>query len=96
MTSSEVLATIWRDLSTPHPKGDVHAMTCNAVEAVLKESINRRTLDNITVVIIAFQADAPPDRSDRPKTAASIERRDCITTASRDDLGKQALLRRSM
>lgn len=29
-------------------------MTSNAVEAVLKESINRRTLDNITVVMVAF------------------------------------------
>jgi len=53
MTSSEVLATIWKDLSLS-TNNDVHSLTSNAVEAVLKESINRRTLDNITVVMVAF------------------------------------------
>jgi protein phosphatase 2C family protein 2/3 len=54
MTSSEVLATIWKDLTLAVNINDVHGLTSNAVEAVLKESINRRTLDNITVVMVAF------------------------------------------
>ena len=80
MTSSEVLATIWKDLALSSNINDVHTLTSNAVEAVLKESINRRTLDNITVVIVAFQA----EEIERPKTASSIERSDYLSSY-RDD-----------
>lgn len=89
MTSSEVLATIWKDL-TMAKMSDVHSMISNAVEAVLKESINRRTLDNITVVMVAFST----EENERPKTASSIERNEYLASY-REELEKKSLVKRN-
>jgi protein phosphatase PTC2/3 len=79
MSSSEVMSTVWEDLKTPGPglvqgsQINLHAMISSAVEAVLKESINRRTYDNITVVIVAFGS-RQDEETTRMRTNESIER----------------------
>lgn len=45
--------TIWNDLQTS-PHTNLHNMIASAAEAVLKESIIRKSTDNVTVLIVAF------------------------------------------
>ena len=51
MSSQEVVDVIIKHIVT---SDDIHAGCSLGVEGVLKESINRKTMDNITVVVVAF------------------------------------------
>lgn len=56
MTSREVIQSVW---SVPKPKEildeiSVHQQCSSAVEGILRDSMNKRSLDNVTVVMVAF------------------------------------------
>lgn len=55
LSNQEVIETVW---STAHDnKGDnIHQACANAVENIMKTAISKRTVDNITVVMIAFSS----------------------------------------
>lgn len=59
MTNRDVLEKVWKaslqpeDLKTPQT---VHARCGQAVDMVLNQTVNEKTLDNITAVIIGFQS----------------------------------------
>jgi len=53
LSSRDVIKTVWE--STKDKATNVHHQCGIAVENILTESINRRTLDNITVVMICFK-----------------------------------------
>ncbi|CAD8160352.1 unnamed protein product [Paramecium pentaurelia] len=54
MSSNEVVDIMTKELDS---NSNIHQGCSIGVEQVLKESINRRTLDNITVVVVAFQGE---------------------------------------
>ena len=54
MSSREVIESVW-DTSKDNCGNSIHNLTGNAVESIMKCSLMRRTLDNITVAIIAFK-----------------------------------------
>ncbi len=78
MSSNDVMRTVWEDLTSPQlpnkQPANLHCLISSAVESVLKESINRRTYDNITVVMIAFSK----EEDQRPRTTQSVERSELI------------------
>lgn len=51
MSSQDVVDIVIKHIMT---SDDIHAGCSLGVEGVLKESINRKTMDNITVVVVAF------------------------------------------
>ena len=54
LNSKDVIRTVWE--STEQEKAtNIHQQCGLAVEQILRESITRRTLDNITVVVIGFK-----------------------------------------
>ncbi len=53
MTSRDVVKSVWE--STKDLASTVHHQCGLAIENIMSEAINRRTLDNITVVMICFQ-----------------------------------------
>lgn len=55
LTNQDVIETVWS--SCRENRGDnIHQACANAVEAVMKTAIAKRTVDNITVVMIAFSS----------------------------------------
>lgn len=52
MSSRDVVKSVWE--SAQEIASNIHHQSGLAVENILRESINRRTLDNITVVMITF------------------------------------------
>ena len=54
MSSREVIESVW-DTTNDNSGESIHQLTGNAVESVMKCSLMRRTLDNITVAIIGFK-----------------------------------------
>lgn len=53
LSSRDVVKSVWE--STKELSSSVHHQCGVAIENIMRESINRRTLDNITVVMICFQ-----------------------------------------
>lgn len=56
MSSKDVIDCVVREME--NATQDLHAACSQGVEAVLKESINRRTMDNVTAVVVSFQSNA--------------------------------------
>ncbi|CAD8185465.1 unnamed protein product [Paramecium pentaurelia] len=54
MDSQEVIDKIWNDLKKNKDNQNLHAQISSAVDAVLKEVVIRKSSDNITLLIIAF------------------------------------------
>lgn len=56
MTSREVIQSVWNE-SKPLESTDevnVHEQCSASVEGILRDSMNKRSLDNVTVVMVAF------------------------------------------
>ncbi|KAL4467053.1 hypothetical protein ABPG74_010650 [Tetrahymena malaccensis] len=51
MTSKEVIQSVWNNEEISE---NVHKQCSVAVESILRDSLNKRSLDNVTVVMIAF------------------------------------------
>lgn len=71
MNSQEAIGIIWRELQASKG-GNLHAGISQAVEAVLRESIMRRSSDNVTMLLVAFQAGGEEEL--RVQTSGSVER----------------------
>ena len=61
MTNNDTIACVWKAVHDnkfhPSVKGtvaDVHQMSAAGVEYILKNSLLRRSLDNVTTVVVAF------------------------------------------
>jgi DNA-binding ferritin-like protein (Dps family) len=53
MTNRDVIETIWETMTTTETES-IHKICGESIEMVLKASASKRTLDNITGVIIAL------------------------------------------
>lgn len=49
MNSEDVISSVWTVISH-----DVHHFAGKAVETIMKQSMSRKTVDNVTVVFIAL------------------------------------------
>jgi len=54
LTSREVVKIVWETANRSSAK-TIHQLSGEAVDAIMKGSIIRKTLDNITVVMISFE-----------------------------------------
>lgn len=97
MSSLEVQKTIWDDLMSCNRDMDMHAILSSAVEAVLKESINKRTEDNITVLMVAFSAGRDnDDKANRENVEQHTEYKRKVNPANNENLNQQNKLKQSL
>ncbi|CAD8125690.1 unnamed protein product [Paramecium sonneborni] len=68
MSSRDVIKGIWEDVQSNKNMNDLHNVMSNAVESVIKESLLRKTIDNVTLLIIAFQINTLREEEIRVKT----------------------------
>jgi hypothetical protein len=82
LSSRDVVRSVWE--STEERAQNIHHQCGLAVENILRESINRRTLDNITVVMIGFknfkQKLFPRDKSAKSNNENLIQKEMEITS----------------
>ncbi|CAD8104011.1 unnamed protein product [Paramecium primaurelia] len=74
MSSKDVINGIWRDVQNNQNSNDLHNMMSNAVESVIKESLLRKTTDNVTLLIIAFSITPLREQEVRVKTMSYIDK----------------------
>lgn len=55
MNNKDVLDSVWTSFIN-NKTDNIHQASANAVESIMKSSISKRTLDNITVVLIGFSS----------------------------------------
>lgn len=84
LSSRDVVKCVWE--STEEKAQNVHHQCGLAVENILRESINRRTLDNITVVMIGFknfkQRLFPRDKSAKGNNENHVEKEVDLSSVS--------------
>jgi protein phosphatase 2C family protein 2/3 len=54
LTNKEIIDMVWDNVKTKDDNNDVHKECATSVDLILSESVRKKTLDNITVVMIAF------------------------------------------
>ncbi|CAK91754.1 unnamed protein product (macronuclear) [Paramecium tetraurelia] len=74
MSSKDVITQIWKDVQQSQNTNDLHDMMSNAVESVIKESLLRKTTDNVTLLIIAFSVTPLREQEVRVKTTSYIDK----------------------
>ena len=52
MSSREVINCVWNSTNRTH--GDLHELCTSSVESVIRASFVRKSMDNVTVLMIAF------------------------------------------
>jgi len=55
MSNKEVVDLVWNSARESTTGGDLHLECANIVERLLRESVKKKTLDNITCIVIAFK-----------------------------------------
>ncbi|CAD8125316.1 unnamed protein product [Paramecium sonneborni] len=73
MSSRDVINGIWKDVQSNQNLNDLHNVMSNAVESVIKESLLRKSIDNVTVLIIAFSINPLREEEARVKTISYID-----------------------
>jgi hypothetical protein len=54
LSNKDVIAATWEAIDRTPDDKSIHAISGDCVEAVMKGSVDRKTLDNITVVFVLF------------------------------------------
>lgn len=54
MTSKDVIQSVWGSTSEEIRSDSVHKQCSASVETILRDALNKKSLDNVTVVMIAF------------------------------------------
>ncbi|CAD8135189.1 unnamed protein product [Paramecium pentaurelia] len=75
MSSGEVINIIWQDIQNNN-KSNLHSVLSTAVDSVLKEAILKKSSDNVTLLIIAFQINSQKEEQKETKCtySNSVER----------------------
>jgi protein phosphatase 2C family protein 2/3 len=55
MSNKEIIDLVWASAKESTTGGDLHLECANLVERLLRESVKKKTLDNITCIIISFK-----------------------------------------
>ncbi|CAD8095732.1 unnamed protein product [Paramecium primaurelia] len=74
LSSSDVMNIIWKDILNCQVGNNLHNVLSTSVESVLRESIQRKSTDNVTLLIIAFSVASLKEEELRIKTSSSIEK----------------------
>ncbi|CAK84759.1 unnamed protein product (macronuclear) [Paramecium tetraurelia] len=74
MSSKDVINGVWKDIQVNQNTKDLPQMMSNAVESVIKESLIRKSTDNVTLLIIAFSVTPLREEEIRVKTISYIDK----------------------
>ncbi|CAK91867.1 unnamed protein product (macronuclear) [Paramecium tetraurelia] len=74
LSSSDVMNIIWKDILNCQVGNSLHNVLSTSVESVLKESIQRKSQDNVTLLVVAFSVASLKEEELRMKTSSSIEK----------------------
>ncbi|CAD8113889.1 unnamed protein product [Paramecium sonneborni] len=74
LSSIDVMNIIWKDILNCQVGNNLHTVLSNSVESVLQESIQRKSTDNVTLLIVAFSVSQLKEEELRIKTSSSIEK----------------------
>lgn len=56
LSNEEVVETVWETVKEHRTKKDVHEICSLAVDNIIKHAISKETLDNVSVIILAFES----------------------------------------